>query len=196
MNPELETDAQATGLSLHEYRAILRRRRAIILQAFVLITVVGLIITLLTKPVYHASAKLLVDGPSYNLNTVDNSNPLSQLLAVDQEQTVETQVEVLQTQPLLDQVTRQVGPAALSVAHRQGHQRHPGQRRGRQPRAWPPTPPTGCWSCTSPRTPARAWTRSSRPRTSSRRRATWPTSGSPTPRTPSGTSSSSTTSPT
>ena len=69
---KFETDAQATGLSLNKYRAILRRRRAIILQAFVLITVVGLIITLLTKPVYHASAKLLVDGPSYNLNTVNS----------------------------------------------------------------------------------------------------------------------------
>ena len=103
-------------MSLHEYMAILRRRRAIIVQAFVLILVVGVVITLITKPVYHAEAKLLVDGPSYNMNTIDNDNPLSQLLAVGDEQTVETQVEVLQTQPLLDQVTRQVGPAALSVA--------------------------------------------------------------------------------
>jgi len=29
---------------------------------------------------------------------------------------VDTQVEVLQAQPLMDQVTRQVGPAALTVA--------------------------------------------------------------------------------
>ena len=50
------------------------------------------------------------------MNTIDTTNPLSQLLAVGQEQTVETQVEVLQAQPLLDQVTRQVGPAALGVS--------------------------------------------------------------------------------
>ncbi|MBV9848957.1 MAG: polysaccharide biosynthesis tyrosine autokinase [Armatimonadetes bacterium] len=116
MTKELETDSLAPGLSLQEYLAILRRRRLIILQAFVLITVVGLVITLFSRPVYHAEAKLLVDGPSYNLNTVDTTNPLSGLLALSQEQTVETQVEVLQTQPLLDQVTREVGPVSLSVS--------------------------------------------------------------------------------
>ena len=116
MSTELELESQSTGLSLQEYRAILRRRRTIILQAFVLITVVGIIITMLTKPVYRASAKLLVDGPSYNLNTVDTTNPLSDLLAIGQQQTVETQVEVLQTQGLLDQVVRQVGPAAIGVS--------------------------------------------------------------------------------
>ncbi len=115
MNPDNQLEAPA-GLSLPEYLAILRRRRGIILQTFVLITVIGLVITLLTKPVYHATAKLLVDGPSMNLNTVDTANPLSQLLALSQTQTVDTQVEVLQTQPLLDQVVREVGPATFSVS--------------------------------------------------------------------------------
>ena len=67
-------------VSVYEYIAILRRRRAIILQCFVLISVVGLVITLMTKPVYEASAELLVDGPSLSMNTVDSSNPMSIIL--------------------------------------------------------------------------------------------------------------------
>lgn len=116
MIPELDTELPAAGLSLPEYIALLRRRRQIILQALVLILVVGVVITLMTQPVYQATAKLLVEGPSYNLNTVDSSNPLSSLFELSQQQTVDTQVEVLQAAPLLDKVRRQVGPARLSVS--------------------------------------------------------------------------------
>jgi len=86
-----------------------------LLQAFVLITVIGVVVTLMSKPVYEASAKMLVEGPSYNMNSVDTSNPLSALFELSQQQTVETQVEVLQSGPLLDAVTKEVGPAALTI---------------------------------------------------------------------------------
>jgi len=111
-----EQDTVASGLNLRDYLTVLRRRRAIFLQTFFLILAAGIIITFTTKPTYHASAKLLVEGPAYNLNTVDTSNPLSELVALGQQQTVETQVEVLQAQPLLDQVAKQAGAATLSVA--------------------------------------------------------------------------------
>ena len=113
---EPDTEQSAPGFSLQEYFAILHRRRAIIIQAFILITVIGVAQALMAKNVYEASAKLLVEGPSYNLNTVDSANPLSSLFQISQQQTVDTQVEVLQAQPLLDQVTKQVGAAALTVA--------------------------------------------------------------------------------
>ncbi len=113
---EPESEQSSAGFSLQEYLAILRRRRAIIIQAFILITVIGVAQALMAKNVYQASAKLLVEGPAYNLNTVDSSNPLSSLFQISQQQTVDTQVEVLQAAPLLDQVAKQVGPAALSVA--------------------------------------------------------------------------------
>ena len=111
-----ETDNAPAGLSLQEYLGILRRRRAIILQAFVLISVVGVVMNLLAKPVYQASAKMLVEGPSYNLNTVDSSNPLSSLFQLSEQQTVDTQVEVLQSGPLMDAVEKQAGPASLAVS--------------------------------------------------------------------------------
>ena len=114
---ELDTETHFAGHSLVEYYALLRRRRAIILQAFVLISVLGIAQASLNKNVYESSAKLLVEGPSYNMNTVDSSNPLAALFQMNQQQTVDTQVEVLQAQPLLDQVEKQVGPASLSVSN-------------------------------------------------------------------------------
>ena len=114
---ELDTDAHLAGHSVSEYFALLRRRRAIILQAFVLVGVLGIAQSLMTKNVYESSAKLLVEGPSYNMNTVDSNNPLAALFQLNQQQTVDTQVEVLQAQPLLDQVEKQVGPASLSVSN-------------------------------------------------------------------------------
>ena len=112
---EPESEQLSAGFSLPEYLAVLRRRRLIILQAFVLITVIGVVVTLMSKPVYEASAKMLIEGPSYNLNNVDTSNPLSDLFSIGQQQTVETQVEVLQSGPLLDAVTKEVGPADMTV---------------------------------------------------------------------------------
>ena len=111
MEPE-----SASGVSLQEYLMILRRRRAIILQAFVLILVIGVAETLMTKPVYQASARLLVDAPSMNVSTVDSSNPLSGILAMTPQQSVATQVEVLQSPPLLQKVAQETGPAQISVS--------------------------------------------------------------------------------
>jgi len=113
---EPESDQLSAGFSLPEYMAVLRRRRLIILQAFVLITVIGVVVTLMSKPVYQASAKMLIEGPSYNLNSVNTDNPLNGLFALGQQQTVDTQVEVLQSGPLRDAVTREVGPASLTIA--------------------------------------------------------------------------------
>jgi len=112
---EPEPEQNSAGFSLQDYLGILRRRRAIIIQAFILITVVGVAQALIAKNVYQSSAKLLIDGPSHNLNTVDAGNPLSSLFEMDDAQTVDTQVVVLQAQPLLEQVARQAGPAALTV---------------------------------------------------------------------------------
>ena len=114
---EPEGDGLSAGHSLQEYLAILRRRMAVILQAFVLISAVGVVLALLAKPVYQASAKLLVEGPSYNMNTVDSSNPLSSLFQISQQQTVDTQVEVLQAEPLLEQAAALAGPASLAVSN-------------------------------------------------------------------------------
>ncbi|MGO8672023.1 MAG: GumC family protein [Capsulimonadaceae bacterium] len=108
-------DNEASSFALREYLAIFRRRRAILLQSFLLVVAVGTVVTLLTKPVYVTSAKLLVEGTALNINSVDTANPLSSLFAIEPTQDVDTQVEVLQTAPLLEQVAQQAGPAKLKV---------------------------------------------------------------------------------
>lgn len=113
MEPEKEILAT---VSIQEYLRLMRRRRTIIIQTFVIISVVGILATELTKPVYQATAKLLVEGPSLRMDTVDTANPLSALFALGQEQTVETQVEVLQARPLLDKLEQEVGHADLKVS--------------------------------------------------------------------------------
>jgi capsular exopolysaccharide synthesis family protein len=112
MEPENEI---SSVVSLKDYWSIFRRRRKVILQAFVLFSVAGIVVTLVMRPVYQASAKLLVEGQSLRMNTVDTSNPLASLLALTEPQAVETQVEVLQAQPLLDQVQHDIGYTRVDV---------------------------------------------------------------------------------
>ena len=113
---EPENELLSGGMSIQEYLLILKRRRAIILQAFVLIAVVGIVVTLMTKPVYQSSAKLLISAPSLNMNSVDSNNPLSSLLMLYQPPSVATQIEVLQTPDVMNKVLSQTGPAILKIA--------------------------------------------------------------------------------
>jgi len=113
---QYEDTNHPNGLSPKNYFLILRRRRLIIFQTFLLVSLVGLVVTLRTKPVYQASARLLVDGPSATTNTVDTGNPLSSLLAPNQAQTVSTQVMVLQTRQILDELAKNnIHPAGIKV---------------------------------------------------------------------------------
>lgn len=114
----LFSEAPATtqdGITFAEFLQILRRRRAVVVQAFVLITVVAVVLILMTRPVYRATARLLIESPTASYNAIDTSNPLSGILALSQPQSVKTQVEVLQNPDLQEQVTKAVGPVALTV---------------------------------------------------------------------------------
>ncbi len=102
----------ASTPTLQEYLAILRRRRMIVAYSFLLITLLGVVLTLLTPPTYRATARLLVEAQGMNLNSVDAANPLSALFAMGQKQNVQTQVEELQAAPLLDAVRRDLGKEA------------------------------------------------------------------------------------
>lgn len=107
--------ASPDGITLSEFLQVLRRRRMVVVQAFVLITVVAIVLTLMTKPVYRATARLLIESPTASYNAIDTSNPLSGILALSQPQSVKTQVEVLQNPDLQSQVVKAVGPVSLTV---------------------------------------------------------------------------------
>jgi polysaccharide biosynthesis transport protein len=86
----------ASSLSLREYGDILRRRRAIILQTFVIVLVAGVLITLFQPLVYQSTARLLLEPPSYLLNTVNN-DPLAELFKLNSPYSPATQVELLKS---------------------------------------------------------------------------------------------------
>ncbi|WP_395145245.1 polysaccharide biosynthesis tyrosine autokinase [Armatimonas sp.] len=93
------TDLSAEGspsISLSEYGGILRRRRAIILQTFVIVLVAGVLITLFQPLVYQASARVLLEPPSYLIQTVNN-DPLAELFKLNSPYSPPTQVELLKS---------------------------------------------------------------------------------------------------
>lgn len=99
------------AVSLREYLEILRRRRAILLQTFVSVLVIGVAVTLFSPPVYHAAARMLVEAPTAYINSVDTENPLADLMSATQNYRVQTQVELLQSADLRKQAAAKVGGA-------------------------------------------------------------------------------------
>ncbi len=93
---------------LNEYIDIFHRRRNIILQAFALAFGVSVVIALFLPPKYQAKAYLLVDAPTYKINQVDASNPLSELFLVNQTYKIETQVRLLQGNDIIETVSKKL----------------------------------------------------------------------------------------
>lgn len=114
--PPTQTVEPASGaMTLQQYVSIFLRRRYIFLYAFLLVFIGGIIFTLLQPPVYRASAKLLIDSRGPTINAVDSTNPLSALFAVNQTQSIDTEVEVLQSAPLRAIVNKEIGLQAYAI---------------------------------------------------------------------------------
>src|ERR1051326_2575234 len=97
-----ELTAQGTEISIRDYLDLLRRRKTIIIQTFVVILVVGIVLTLLSKPVYRSGGTLLVETRNANsITQVDPSNPIIGLLLPEMTHDISTQIEVLRSSKLL-----------------------------------------------------------------------------------------------
>ena len=103
----------ASTISLREYGDVLRRRRAIILQTFVIVLVAGVLVSIFQQPVYRSTARLLLEAPSYTINSVSTSDPLGDLFRVNNQYSVGTQVELLQTGKIRKEVADKLGTPAL-----------------------------------------------------------------------------------
>ncbi|MGV3720673.1 MAG: GumC family protein, partial [Actinomycetota bacterium] len=86
-------------LNLSTYVEIIRRRRAIFIQVFVMVVAIGLVITALSKPVYQTYAEILVPlgGPAVSI--VDSKDPVNLILATARPEPIKTQVKILQGEP-------------------------------------------------------------------------------------------------
>ena len=58
-----------------------------------------------------AKAQLLVRATAPQINAMNTENPLADLLAMAQPESVDTQIEVLRSQPFIDEVLRAAGEA-------------------------------------------------------------------------------------
>ena len=101
------------NISLREYLDILRRRRAIILQTFFVVLVVGILISIYTLDVYRSSGRLLLAPNSYAINTINTSDPLADIFQSNQQYSVLTQVEMLQSAELRKKLQENLKNKAL-----------------------------------------------------------------------------------
>ena len=121
MQDSIDTASEPTSsISLREYGDVLRRRRAIILQTFVIVLVAGVLVTLFTAPTYRATARLLLEPVSFQINSVTGTDPLQDLFRINQAYSISTQVEQLQTAEIRKKVADAIGRGAnlpsMSVA--------------------------------------------------------------------------------
>ncbi|MBC7807501.1 MAG: polysaccharide biosynthesis tyrosine autokinase [Akkermansiaceae bacterium] len=99
---------EAPSISLREYGDILRRRRAIILQAFLFVLIVGIIWTAFQSNVYRTSARLLIEPTTSGISLNNSSDPLNELFRISGSYNIDTQVELLQTPDMLRKVADKV----------------------------------------------------------------------------------------
>ncbi|HZP82359.1 MAG TPA: polysaccharide biosynthesis tyrosine autokinase [Chthonomonadaceae bacterium] len=88
-------------VSLRDYLDLLRRRSATILYTAALVLIVGIIIALVSRPVYSASGRLLVTQQNPQLEMNDLRNPFAGALTTSAGHNIETQIQVLTTSELM-----------------------------------------------------------------------------------------------
>jgi capsular exopolysaccharide synthesis family protein len=99
----------ASDISLQEFMDVLRRRKVVILQTFIVIVVVGVLIGVLTKPVYRATTDILVEGKSLAISSYNTDDPVSDVFMPNTGYDVPTQIEVLQSDQVLEDAHKVAG---------------------------------------------------------------------------------------
>ncbi len=119
-NAALFNTSAGPDFHLQDYLQILWRRRRIFVQMFVLVLGVGIVSTLMRRPVYRAAARLMVPanylGARIDIN--DGSNPVGPLLGSVSPEDVDAQVQVLRSRPFQEQALKRAGSRSAGVAFR------------------------------------------------------------------------------
>ena len=67
-----EHPAALPELNLREYLQIIRRRKVVFIQVFAVVLAIGIVAAMTGKPIYEATAKLLVTAGSSSVSIVDS----------------------------------------------------------------------------------------------------------------------------
>ncbi len=98
-------------VSLRDYLNLLRRRSAIIVQTAVAVLIIGIVVALVSRPVYRSEGHLLVTPQNPTLVTKDSTDPFSEVFNSSATHNVETQIQVLTTPQLLADAYKTAGLA-------------------------------------------------------------------------------------
>src|SRR5580704_428788 len=103
-----ETMAQGE-VSLRDYLNLLRRRSAIIIQTAIAVLIIGIIVALVSRPVYRSEGHLLVTPQNPTIVTQNQADPFVGAFNNSAGHNVETQIQVLTTPQLLADAYRSAG---------------------------------------------------------------------------------------
>jgi uncharacterized protein involved in exopolysaccharide biosynthesis len=74
-----EFSGHGVDVSLRDYVDLFHRRRAILIQTFILILAIGFVLNMVTRARYRSSTRILLEGKSAAMPTYDAGNPLAGL---------------------------------------------------------------------------------------------------------------------
>jgi polysaccharide biosynthesis transport protein len=94
--PQHGTEAAIEQFDLRQFLDVIRRRKLLFAQVFLLVLVAGVTATLTAQPVYRTTAKLALMSPARStFSMIDTTNPISTMLLPVQPESAQTQLEEL-----------------------------------------------------------------------------------------------------
>lgn len=100
----MPADEEGSELELREYLAVVRRRRRVIILVVVLVVTATAVISLLRTPIYAGTAEVLLQPKS--TESLFDSNTGQR---VDPDRALQTEIRILQSQPVREAVRTQLG---------------------------------------------------------------------------------------
>jgi len=91
-------------MGLRDYMDILRRRKAAAIQVFVLVMAIGIVVTLLGKPIYSTRGKLVVPRVAQSITMQNGQDPFNRVM--NQPDDLPTQIQTLQSGPFIQKAIR------------------------------------------------------------------------------------------
>lgn len=106
----------APEFSMRDVMDTVRRRKWVVIQAFVFVTVIGAVTAWLSPPVFSTGAKLLVDTPNSSVLQMvktDTQDPLSPIMEMRTRQNMETQIAIMRSAAFYVEVGKKLPPGDL-----------------------------------------------------------------------------------
>jgi capsular exopolysaccharide synthesis family protein len=100
-------------VNLRDYFDLLRRRKAIIIQTFVAVLIIGIVVALVSRKVYESDGRLLITPPVPTMTLRDANDPFSALSSSSISHNIETQMQVLSSPELLAEAYRAANLAPM-----------------------------------------------------------------------------------